>query len=78
MHWQESAYLFVANVEHLRDNTEFVWNVEITTETSSCSGSGIIKSESKSILAFSCLKITYVFNFNIKTYLFVIFLYNMK
>lgn len=32
MHWQESAYLFVANVEHLRDNIEFVWNVEITTE----------------------------------------------
>lgn len=62
MHWQESAYLFVVNVEHLRDNIEFVWNVEITTENKFLQQKQNNKSESKSILAFFLfLKITYVF-----------------
>lgn len=57
MHWQESAYLFVANVEHLRDNTEFVWNVEITTENKFLQRKrNNKKSESKSILAFFLFK----------------------
>lgn len=57
MHWQESAYLFVANVEHLRDNTEFVWNVEITTENKFLQRKRNNKKvRARVFLLFSCLK----------------------
>lgn len=71
MHWQESAYLFVVNVEHLRDNIEFVWNVEITTENKFLQQKQNNKVRARVFLLFLILKITYVFNFDIKTYLFL-------